>query len=338
MKSPVALLACLLLVPILDHGPVACAAAAAPDTLRAPPPIVFAAFAGDATELEHTLYLVESIRTFAGGMRACPVRVYAPRELLEAESALTERLAAAGARTAASAAPEDALRFPFARKVFAAAQAENETTGAAEILAWMDEDTIVLAEPAEFLLPRGVSFGFRPVMHKLIGSAADAPPDEFWRRVYDRLAVPDSAAFSVVTPADSQVIRAYFNAGLLVVRPERGLLRRWAESFPVLYRDPETAAMCRQDRYRTLFLHQVALAGAVLSALDRSEMRELPPRYNFPLFFQEMFGAKREFNDLTGLATLRYDVYFRDPAPDWAERLHGPREQIGWLAERLGKR
>jgi hypothetical protein len=325
-------------------GAAALPSAAAPAPAAPAPPdsaaakrLVFATFAADPTELRHTLYLAESVRAFGGALREAPVRVYASRALLEAQPELVERLAAAGAAVRAAAAPDDALGFPFARKVFAAAQAEGEAAGAAEVMAWMDEDTIVLQEPRDFLLPAGVSFGYRPVTHRLIGSDFGEPPDEFWRAVYRKLAVPDSAAFAVVTPADSQTIRAYFNAGLLVVRPERGVLERWTAAFATLCGDPEIAEACRQDRYRFLFLHQVALAGAVLSGLARPEMRELPASYNFPIFFKEMYGAKREYNDLTGIATLRYDVYFRNPASDWPSRLVGPRATIDWLAARLGK-
>ena len=50
-----------------------------------------------------------------------------------------------------------------------------------------------------------------------------------------------------------------------------------------------------------------------------------------------MYGAKREFRDLTGVVTLRYDVCFRDPAPGWAARLTGPPGTVAWLAARLRK-
>jgi hypothetical protein len=235
-----------------------------------------------------------------------------------------------------SEAPPAALRYPLAGKVFAAARAESSAVGRAGVLAWLDEDTVVLEEPRDFRLPRGVSLGYRPVMHKRIASLHAEPPDGFWSRVYEKLGVSPSAAFPMVTPADSQVVRAYFNAGLLVVRPERGILRHWVEAFPVLYGDTAIVRMCRQDRVKALFLHQAALAGAILHDVKRAEMRELPASYNFPLFFKEMYGARREFHSIAGVVTMRYDTYFRDPAPDWRERLQGPPEVVAWLGARLG--
>jgi hypothetical protein len=324
----------------LGTAALACAAwAAAP---AAPPESVsrsvgFASYAADPTELRHTVYLAESVRAFAGDLRQSRIRIYAPAALLDAQPELRGQLAAAGAEALPAAAPADALDIPFAGKVFAAAQAEQDAAGHEEVLAWLDEDTVVLGFPRDLLLSVGVSLAYRPVTQRLIGSPAAEPPDEFWRAVYRKLAVPDSALFTVVTPADSQTIRAYLNAGLLAVRPERGVLARWAAAFAALYRDPEMVEICRRDRYRFLFLHQAALAGAVLSGVPRRELAELPAGYNFPIFFREMYGAKREFRDLTGVVTLRYDVYFRDPAPDWPARLTGPPAVIEWLAARLRK-
>ncbi len=321
--------ACLLAVMAVADG-----AGAAP---ARPAPLVFAVFADDAEQLDHALVLTESIRTFAGAWKSAPVWIYAPPELVASQPALVRDLAARKAVVRTSEAPGAALRYPLAAKVFAAARAESVAAGHAEVLAWLDEDTVVLEEPREFRLPQGVSLGYRPVMHRRIGPRYDEPLDEFWSRVYEKLAVPPAAVFPVVTPADSQTVRAYFNAGLLVVRPERGILRRWAEAFPVLYGDTAIVRMCRQDRDKALFLHQVALAGAVLHDLKRAEMRELSPNYNFPLFFKEMYGACREFDSIAGVVTMRYDIYFRAPAPDWRERLQGPPAVVAWLKERLGR-
>jgi len=93
--------------------------------------------------------------------------------------------------------------------------------------------------------------------------------------VYEKLSVPAAAVFAVVTPADNRKLRAYFNAGMLAVRPERAILRCWAESFRVLYRDAVLVDLCRQDQFKNLFLHQAALAGAILRHLAQREMVEL---------------------------------------------------------------
>ena len=71
--------------------------------------------------------------------------------------------------------------------------------------------------------------------------------------------------------------------------------------------------------------------------LSRSEILLLPDAYNYPVFFDQMYAADLEFDDLSQVITLRHDYYFRDPAPDWSEKLKGERIKIDWLRERLGK-
>ena len=104
-------------------------------------------------------------------------------------------------------APENMTWFFFAGKVFAAAKAEAEVDGKTSILAWLDEDTIVLQEPDEFIL--------------------------------------------------------------------------------------------------------------------------LSKRINDPVFFDKVFGAKHEVNDISDVVIFRHESYFRNPAPDWGERLKGPADKIG---------
>jgi 2-oxo-4-hydroxy-4-carboxy--5-ureidoimidazoline (OHCU) decarboxylase len=55
-------------------------------------------------------------------------------------------------------------------------------------------------------------------------------------------------------------IRPYFNAGLLIVRPELRLLRAWPGAFQKAAADKELTNMCRQDQRKMVFLHQAALA------------------------------------------------------------------------------
>jgi hypothetical protein len=270
-------------------------------------------------------------------MKSAPVWIYVPTEVQKAHKDIAQRLSALGAEVRASEARGDALDVPFAGKVFAAAKAEGAAAGKWVILAWLDSDTVILEEPTEFLLAAGASLGYRPVMHKNIGSLYAEQIDPYWSRVYEKLSVPPSAVFPMKTVADDETIRPYFNAGLLVVRPERGILRKWADAFPMLCRDAALVEMCRNDSRARLFLHQAALSGVILNLVKKNEMVQLSDRYNYPIFFKEMYGANREFHDPNSVATLRYDVYFQHPAPDWSQKLRGPAATVSWLKDRLGK-
>jgi hypothetical protein len=298
-------------------------------------PIIFASFAESPQQVEHVRLLAISIRTFAGAYKDAPVRLYAPTGLIEEGSETLKSLVGLGVEVRHCTAPATALWFFFAAKVYAAAQAEADAAGETAILAWLDDDTIVLQQPDEFLLAAGKNFGYRPVMHKNIGLYYNEPMDAFWGRAFALLGVKESSIFPVVTPADGDTLRTYINAGCLAVRPERGLLGRWAECFSELYPDPEMTEMCRQDSAKRIFIHQVALTGAILMHLARHEMIEFSDRINYPIFFESKFGAKRDFRDLTGVVTFRHESYFKDPAPDWERQLRGPADRIAWIKTHL---
>ena len=297
--------------------------------------IIFGAFAENEEQLYHTLVLAESIRTFAGKHKDAPIWIYVPESLAETENRMHQKFDSLGVDIRASQVQDAALAFYFSRKVFASAKAESEADGNAEILAWLDEDTIILKEPEEFFLSKDIHLGYRPVMHKNIGLLYSEPLDVFWSRVYTKLSVREESVFPMVTVADQDTIRPYFNAGCLIVRPERGILRRWAENYPFLYADPVFIDMSRNDTYKRIFLHQAALTGTILMFLQRAEMQELPQAYNYPIFFEVMYGAKKEFGSIRNVVTLRYDVYFRKPDPEWHRKLEGPADVIDWLKKRL---
>ena len=299
--------------------------------------VIFAAYAEDQEGLLHTYFLAESIREFAGQFSAAPIWLYIPEGVNIADTQLTRKFHDLGVEIKTSHTPKEALRFYFAGKVFAAGRAEADADGKAAVLVWMDEDTVVLRSPAAFDLPDGICLAYRPVMHNRSGSLYGEPPSAFWDRIYKKLAIADNKLFPMVTVADKQTIRAYFNAGLLVVRPERGILRAWPECFTTLYSDSVLADMCDKDEEEKIFLHQTALVGAVLNNAAREELKELSEEYNYPIFFHQQYESKAPFDDIGDIITLRYDVYFRNPDPQWSQRLKGPAQVVSWLKARLGR-
>lgn len=271
------------------------------------PGLAFAFCVWEESQLREALALAESIRSFGGGLSRAAVLAYILKDRVKAGAAFVDDLNKLDVEVRSFSAPPEALAFPFAAKIFAAARAEAELDGKTDFLAWLDPDTVIWQEPRAFLLEKGKSLGYRPVMHQLIGSSFDRPADAFWRRLFQMLGVGDKALFSMTTPVDRMAIRPYFNAGLLIVRPEKGLLRAWAPAFQKAAADEELLDMCRQDELKLIFLHQAALAGALLAALPKTEMTELPETYNYPLNLHDRIPAERRPSSLDGLITLRYD-------------------------------
>lgn len=297
--------------------------------------MVFAAYAESTEQLSNIGRLAESLRAFGGRFREAPVWASIPDHFSLDETEIVDKLHSLGVDIRTCHTPEDARWFYYAGKVYAAGEAEIAATNKAEILIWMDEDTIVLSEPDDFDLGPGHSFAYRPVMHNRSGSLCDASPDAFWGRIYEKLSLTDEMLFPMVTPADKQTIRAYFQAGILVVRPERGILRRWPGDFELLYRDETLTAMCKDDPNKRIFLHQTALVGSIINTTDPEEMLELSDRYNYPLFFEQGYGADESFDSIEDVITLRCVVREKNLAPDWRDKITGPPEKVTWLKNHL---
>jgi hypothetical protein len=292
----------------------------------------FATYAGDGEDLYQASVLLESIRTFGGGLRDLPVWIVLGPGC---DPAIDRALPAL--RTAEIwrvEIPEAARRFPFAGKSFAAALAERRAVAAKiDRMIWMDCDTIVLREPSALLPDRMPDLGATPVFHQLIGSLHGQPPDPFWTRVYDLLGVRESAAFPVETPVDRKTLRAYFNCGLLVVRTNRGILGEWRDCFVVLSGDDSMGRMCDGDELIRVFLHQVALAGAILRKVKREDVHLYGRGINYSVFLQGLYPDEARFDSLDGLVTLRYDVAFRNPGI--VAGLSGPAGLVSWIGERF---
>jgi hypothetical protein len=297
--------------------------------------VVIGIFAETRDEVQPVFTMAASLRQFGGKLKDIPVRLYVADYGDIDTSAIADQAKQLGIEIRTSTAPEAARWLFFSGKVYASAQAEREAEDNADVLVWMDIDTIVLQEPSAFLLEPGISFAYRPVMHNRSGTLYGQPPGPFWNRIYDDLKIDRSKLYEMTSPADQQKINAYYNAGLLVLRPEKHILRNWVTDFETLYTDSVLVNMCKENIENRIFLHQTALVG-LLNNLDRSEMVELSDQYNYPLFFEQMFGAAREFGSIENVATLRYESYFRDPDPEWDKKLKGPRDRVAWLLEHLG--
>ncbi len=295
------------------------------------PRVLFSTFAEDDEERAMALVLLESIRTFGGRLKDAPVWIWIPASQFDDAAEFCSRVAALSADVRRSETPPKARSLPFAGKAYAAPLAEAAAVGRVDFLIWMDCDTIVLKDAVALVPPAGI--GATPVFHTRIGSPYAQPPDAFWSRAYEILAVPESAIFPVTTPVDSNTLRAYFNAGLLVVSPGRGILRGWQDAFEKLHEDPAIVEMCKADPAKNLFLHQVALAGAIVKSLRRDEVFLYPKGINYNYLLHDQYPPESRIDSIDGIVTLRYDVGFRDPAV--VAGLRGPKEIVDWIQERF---
>jgi hypothetical protein len=218
----------------------------------------------------------------------------------------------------------DQREFPFAIHVRAAASAESKAREHRALLAWMGIDTLILNPPTAFLLKNHISVGYRPVHHTLVGSLFENPPDPFWSSVYERLHVPQDAPFPMYPHVDHNIIRPYFNAGHLVVRPEKRIFQTWWESFNRVYDDPSFETLYEQNTLYKIFIHQAVVTGVILSQLRKEELLELPFTYNYPLHLYHEAPEDLRPEHVNDLVTVRYEKLdvlkkfpFQEPVKKW---------------------
>jgi hypothetical protein len=291
--------------------------------------LILAGWAESPTELANWRLLALSLRHFGGSFSGTPVHVYHNPEL----SGQAAKMVFPGGVYLKPLRAPDESGYPFSNKVYAAAAAEESLCNTCRILAWLDDDTLLLDEPAGWLLDEGIDLSFRPVMHRNIGMAECSKPDDFWSRALALAGVSASDLLPLKSPAFGEIVRGYINAGCLIVRPEVGLLRRWASLWQEFSQDPRLAELAAEDPLRRTFLHQVALAMMAAPVLSSGRARQLPEGYNMPLFFQAMFGAAQPYDDISCWVSLRHENAFRGLLPDAHKRLKGPQDRCRWILE-----
>jgi hypothetical protein len=290
--------------------------------------MAFACLAGTEAQARHALLLAESLRAFGGRLAGSPVMALVPvAGVLGPE--LEAGLLACDADLVPFALPEPLDAVPLAERAAGAAQAEVVAQEIARLLIWLDSDSLILREPLGLQIAPEARIGCRPVDLRLIGSPWDEEPDAFWEAIYAGCGVKRDCIFSVRTAVEGQVIRAYFNAGCLVVRPEARLLRRWQAAILTLVGRDEFHALGGRER---LFFHQAVLAGTLLAALSREEIAELPPTVSYPLHLHERVPKERRPASLWDVESCRCESVFDND--DWASRVAVDDDLRAWLEAR----
>lgn len=258
-------------------------------------------------EADRAELLVGSLRSFGGALKGSSVACMVRGDASSVEPALRARLEALGCELVGFAPDPRIDGLPLAAKVGAAAAAERLAMGRADVLVWMDPDTVVAREPSELLLPAGAVAAASPVHHRLVGLPWGREPDDYWKAVYAAVGTDPEGAFPMLTVADREPVATYVNAGLVSARPGAGLFAAWRDGLAAACADQATLAAIAGNELRTLFLHQAALAAAVVATAGPSGFRELSYGYDYPLHMHAACPAALAPRKLDDLYTARYD-------------------------------
>ena len=259
---------------------------------------------------KNTSLLVESIRAFAGPLADAPIWCYAPQYGKELSNETVNRLTGLNATIIPFEIDIEVARFFFAADIRAAWLAESTATDKADLLVWLGSNTIVLQEPEAFLLRDDKNLGYRPVHHINVGSLFDSPLGPFWILVYNYCSVPEDRIFSMETHVDGKKIRPYFNAGIIITRPEKGLMKEWHDTFFEVYQKPELQMFYEKDERYMIFIHQALLSGTILRMLTRDEIQELPYNYNYPLHLYNEDVTDNRPASIEEIVTLRHEGFY----------------------------
>lgn len=289
-------------------------------------------FPGAEAETDNLL-LAESIRAFGGTLSDYPIWFFTPDVGKPLTEPTRRQLEGLDIRVIPFPMEIEKLRFFFMGQLAGLAQAETTSAGEADILAWLDANTLLVNEPKEFLLPTSQSLGYRPVHHLLLGSRFNQPLDPFWTQIYRSCRVPPERVFSMQPVVENIQMRPYFNAGLLVTRPERHLFQDWYETFLDLYQSPAFKAFYEQDQRYVIFLHQAVLAGMVLHKFELYDLLELPGTYNYPVHLFDKDNTDRRPASMDELVTFRHEGFYQDA--NWMQKMPASDGLKQWLAARL---
>ena len=279
-----------------------------------------------------TLILIRSLRKFGGEMADLPMWVFMPegRELHpETRSVLTEL----GVECHTFLIEDDLLRFPFAAKAIASAAAEKLAAQEGCLLAWHDRTGMIHQAPSAFVLPEEKSVGFRPTDIANIGAPYGKPLPPFWKDICDHFGLTAEDLPPITSILDGQKLHLYVNAGLLVVRPEKGIFGAWASNLGETYALPKFKAYYQENQAYAIFMHQAALTAAVVQKTSAEERLILPDDYLFSVdnFFD--YPPNHRPQSLDEIVTGRFHDFFA--LDNWEDLIVASDDLVGWFKKQL---
>ena len=273
--------------------------------------LVFASLVIPYQNEVESLIWVRSIREFGGKYSSSPIWIFIPNKIERLSESRRKELLEYGVEFFPFPIDENAARFPLAAKPFAAAEAERVALGKCDFLVWIDPDHMILNQPDEFILPAGINLGYRPVHHINIGSVFSEPLNNFWAQIYKDCNIPGERIFPMRSNVEDVDIRPYFNAGHLVVRPERGILKLWLDNFKKLYSQSAYQELYKKFPFYRIFIHQAILSATVLAEMTKDEIIALSVKYNYPLNLYFSIPVEKRIKKLNKLVAPRYDLFNR---------------------------
>ena len=174
---------------------------------------------------EQVIALAQSIRIFAGVFRDCPIYVVsALGEALEKRTQLI--LEGLGAILIVAPLNDKLQHFPYANKAYALDYIERNHAHSVHV--FLDSDTLFVDEPVGLWIKEVADFAARPVdLRGICSSPLDSLFRDYWESCCRLFDVELSGMQVVLSTVDKQPVYANWNGGLLAIRGDQGVGRRW---------------------------------------------------------------------------------------------------------------
>ncbi len=271
--------------------------------------------------------LIKSLRRFGGAYAEAPVYVV----LGNPQNLPCLRLRQEGVHFVPTDADELGRRYPLAIKAYAAAQIERLVADRIDTLAWFDPETLVVGPLQALDLGRTYDAALKPVFKvNKVGLPAGAPPDVFWKPIYQGAGLDPAKIPSVKTFLEGQSVNAYFNCEIISVRPRVGIFRQWAASLGPLLKDEDFQRTACPDSLHRLFLHQAVLSAVVVSQTPASRRKDLPVSCGYPLNLHRDLPPVRRAASFNGLSAVILETVW-DDHPGWLKMMESREPLKSWL-------
>lgn len=206
---------------------------------------------------QQTLLMLRTLRAHAGRLAAAPVLVVVGRRGARLSDQTKAELEELGATLVLDYGRNPAAWFNYSNKLAAVAIAEQQAV--TPLVAWLDSDVLVAAEPTGLLLADDEDFAGRceylpPAAHE--GASLQVP---YWRSVCDLLGTTFEDLPVIAYDHPAIRMRLFFNSGVFVWRRGSTFVRSYRDAFARLL-----ASRIAQHDGNFVFADQVVIAPVVI--------------------------------------------------------------------------
>lgn len=228
---------------------------------------------------QKAVLLVESIREYAGPLKHSPIWAIQPRLGSRISQETINTFADRNVFYIFADLNREWLNYPIANKIYAASLVETLASNL-QTLCFLDTDLLCLQPPEQLVLSETIDLAIRPVDKRGVGLTIDQHINSYWQFCFEICGCTYDDWWEVGTTVEQILIRAYFNSGLIAVRPQKRIFRMWKDAIVRAWHHEKRNQLSKQQQHN---LDQSLLTAIIIGTTPRERIQLLSPEYNYPL-------------------------------------------------------